>query len=292
MLVGYNPSNDEQGDEVRGVSSYHGTPATMPIGAVAYRTGAPTSTLRAWEHRYGLLRPTRTSGGHRRYSDQDVQRVLAVLELAARGWAVGAAARRVAGHGSGELLAPVEVEQLRTRVWRALEEAFGDLPAHARAPEPADEAPVTGQADAGGGVLEANAAASGGSGGAAAVRQRRRTQPVAAAEQSDWDILQAAHQATRALLYITTAREATDILVDVVGRLGGSTAPADQAGSWALPIDLTFGEDEPILPVAEPLSVARLQLEQLLPGLVEDARRAVALVRRLEDLGGEGTARS
>jgi hypothetical protein len=35
-----------------------------------------------------------------------------------------------------------------------------------------------------------------------------------------------------------------------------------------------------------------LQLEQLLPGLVEDARRAVALVRRLEDLGGEGTARS
>jgi DNA-binding transcriptional MerR regulator len=274
------------------MSSHHGTPATMPIGEVARRTGVAISTLRAWEHRYGLLRPTRTSGGHRRYSDQDVQRVLAVLELAAHGWAVGAAARRVAGQGSGGLLAPVEVEQLRARVWRALEEAFGDLPAPSRAPEAADEPPVTGQADATGGFLKAKAAASGGSGGAAAVRQRRRTRPVAAAEQSDWDTLQAAHQATRALLYITTAREATDILVDVVGRLGGSTAPADQAGSWALPIDLTFGENEPILPVAEPLSVARLRLEQLLPGLVEDARRAVALVRRLEDLGGEGPARS
>ncbi len=64
---------------------------------------------------------------------------------------------------------------------------------------------------------------------------------MAAAEQSDLDTLQAAHQATRALLYITTAREATDILIDVVGRLGGSTAPAAQTGSWALPIDLTFG---------------------------------------------------
>jgi DNA-binding transcriptional MerR regulator len=271
------------------VSSHHSTPVTMPIGEVARRTGVAASTLRAWEHRYGLLRPTRTSGGHRRYSDQDVERVLAVLELAADGWSVGAAARRVAAQGSTGLLAPVEVEQLRARVRLALEEAFGDLPAHARAPEPTDEPPVTDQANATGG---ANAAASGGSGGAAAVRQRRQTQPVAAAEQSDWDTLQAAHQATRALLYITNAREATDILVDVVRRLGGSTAPADQAGSWALPIDLTFGEDEPVLPMAEPLSVARLRLERLLPGLVEDARRAVALVHRLEDLGGEGTTRS
>lgn len=272
------------------MSSHHRTPAIMPIGEVARRTGVAISTLRAWEHRYGLLRPTRTSGGHRRYSDQDVQRVLAVLELAAQGWTVGAAARRVVGQRSGGLLAPAEVEQLRARVWRALEEAFGDLPAQARVPEPADEPPVTGQADATGGVPEASAAASASSGGAA-VRQRRRTRPAAAAEQSDWDTLQATHQATRALLYITTAREATDILADLVRRLGGSTAPANQAGSWALPIDLTFGEDEPILPVAEPLSVARLRLEQLLPGLVEDARRAVALVRRLEDLGGEGTRR-
>jgi hypothetical protein len=98
--------------------------------------------------------------------------------------------------------------------------------------------------------------------------------------------LQTIHQATRGLLYITSAREATEILVAAVHRLGGSTIPAGQADSWALPIDLSFGEGEPILPVAEPFSLARMQLEQVLPGLVEDARRAVQLLRRSEDLDG------
>ena len=99
-------------------------------------------------------------------------------------------------------------------------------------------------------------------------------------------MLQATHQATRAFLYITSAREATEILVAAVHRLGGATIPASQADSWALPIDLSFGDGEPILPVAEPLSLARMQLEQVLPGLVEDARRAVQLLRRSEDLDG------
>jgi hypothetical protein len=99
-------------------------------------------------------------------------------------------------------------------------------------------------------------------------------------------VLQATHQATRALLYITSVREATEILMAAVQRLGGATISASQADSWALPIDLSFGDGEPILPVAEPLSLARMQLEQVLPGLVEDARRAVQLLRRSEDLDG------
>jgi hypothetical protein len=116
------------------------------------------------------------------------------------------------------------------------------------------------------------------------VRQRRRT--VAAAGHQDWELLQAIHEATRGLLYITSTREASEILIAAVHRLGGSTIPAGQADSWALPIDLSFGEGEPVLPVAEPLSLARMQLEQVLPGLVEDARRAVQLLRRSEDLDG------
>jgi hypothetical protein len=116
------------------------------------------------------------------------------------------------------------------------------------------------------------------------VRQRRRT--AAAAGQQDREVLQTIHQATRALLYITSAQETTEILVAAVHRLGGSTIPAGQADSWALPIDLSFGEGEPILPLAEPFSLARMQLEQVLPGLVEDARRAVQLLRRSEDLDG------
>ena len=75
--------------------------ATMPIGEVARRTGVTVPTLRAWERRYELLLPVRTAGGHRRYSDEDVQRVLAVLELTGQGWGVGAAAPRRLGSASG-----------------------------------------------------------------------------------------------------------------------------------------------------------------------------------------------
>ena len=76
------------------------------------------------------------------------------------------------------------------------------------------------------------------------------------------------------------------VSLSLLKRLGGSTIPARQADNRALPIDLSFGDGEPILPVAEPLSLARMHLEQVLPGLVEDARRAVQLLRRSEHLDG------
>jgi DNA-binding transcriptional MerR regulator len=264
------------------MSSQEGDSATMPIGEVARRTGVSVPTLRAWERRYRLLVPVRTSGGHRRYHDGDVQRVLAVLELTAQGWAVGAAARRVAGQRSPFPVRPA-VDQLRERLWTALDQALRELPPDPDARRPPDEPPTTGQVEASARVLE-RAGSSHPSGRAAMVRQRQRT--VTASGQPDWDMLQATHQATRALLYIASAREATEVLVAAVHRLGGSTTPARQADARALPIDLSFGDGEPILPVAEPFTLARMQLEQALPGLVEDARRAVQLLRRSEDLDG------
>jgi DNA-binding transcriptional MerR regulator len=254
---------------------------TMSIGEVARGTGVTVPTLRAWERRYGLLVPLRTAGGHRRYRDEDVRRVLAVLELTGQGWGVGAAARRVAGRSSAASVAR-PVDELRDRLWSALEQALRDLPAgtEAAGPPPGDP-PPTGQAEAAAGAL----AASGSSGASVrAVPVRQRRQIAAAAGQPGWEVLETVHQATRGLLYITSTREATEILIAAVQRLGGSTIPAGQADSWALPIDLSFGEGEPVLPVAEPLSLARMQLEQVLPGLVEDARRAVQLLRRSEDL--------
>jgi DNA-binding transcriptional MerR regulator len=264
------------------VSSQDGDRATMPIGEVARQTGMTVPTLRAWERRYGLLVPVRTAGGHRRYSDEDVRRVLAVIELVRRGWGVGAAARQVAGRRSARP-ADRPVDELRDRLWTALEQALRDLPAGTEAAGPAGESPTTGQPEASAGPLGAPGS-SASPGRAAAVRQRRRT--VAAAGQPDRGVLQETHQATRALLYITSVQEATEILMAAVQRLGGATIPASQADSWALPIDLSFGDGEPILPVAEPYSLARMQLEQVLPGLVEDARRAVQLLRRSEDLDG------
>ena len=46
-----------------------------PIRVVARRTGLTPAVLRAWEKRYGVVDPTRTEGGQRLYSDEDVRRL-------------------------------------------------------------------------------------------------------------------------------------------------------------------------------------------------------------------------
>ena len=264
------------------MSSQDDDPATMSIGEVARRTGVTVPTLRAWERRYGLLVPVRTAGGTAATARKMCGGSWRCSSSSGQGWAVGAAARQVAGQSSAASVAR-PVDELRDRLWSALEQALRDLPAETEAAGPPGESPPTGQAEASAGALPASGS-SGTSVRTATVRQRRPT--AAAAGQQNWELLETVHQATRGLLYITSAQEATEILAAAVHRLGGSTTPAGQADSWALPIDLSFGDGEPILPVAEPLSLARMQLEQVLPGLVEDARRAVQLLRRSEDLGG------
>ena len=59
------------------------TPDTklFPIRVLAEKTAVGTSTLRAWERRYGLLQPQRTPKGHRLYSQKDVKRVAKILDL-------------------------------------------------------------------------------------------------------------------------------------------------------------------------------------------------------------------
>lgn len=59
--------------------------ALFPIGTVSEQTGINTVTLRAWERRYGLLKPRRTPKGHRLYSQHDVDRVKQVLALLDQG---------------------------------------------------------------------------------------------------------------------------------------------------------------------------------------------------------------
>ncbi len=48
------------------------TPA-YNLKAVVRETGLKPDTLRAWERRYGLPAPNRSDGGHRLYSDRDIQ---------------------------------------------------------------------------------------------------------------------------------------------------------------------------------------------------------------------------
>ena len=46
---------------------------TFNLSAVVRETGVKPDTLRAWERRYGLPTPERTSGGHRIYSQRDIE---------------------------------------------------------------------------------------------------------------------------------------------------------------------------------------------------------------------------
>ena len=62
------------------------------IGELARRTGTSTDLLRAWERRYGLLRPQRTSGGFRLYTDEDAARVRRMRAGLERGLAAAEAA--------------------------------------------------------------------------------------------------------------------------------------------------------------------------------------------------------
>lgn len=61
----------------------------LPIRTVAQRTGVNPVTLRAWERRYGLLKPARTGKGHRLYSEDDVARIEEIIAWLARGVAAG-----------------------------------------------------------------------------------------------------------------------------------------------------------------------------------------------------------
>ncbi len=46
---------------------------TFNLKAVIQETGLKPDTLRAWERRYGLPQPKRTAGGHRLYSQRDIE---------------------------------------------------------------------------------------------------------------------------------------------------------------------------------------------------------------------------
>jgi len=49
--------------------------AQLRIGELSYRVGVSPDVLRAWEKRYRLLKPTRSSSGYRLYSERDEWRV-------------------------------------------------------------------------------------------------------------------------------------------------------------------------------------------------------------------------
>jgi len=89
-----------------------GDAGNLRIGEVASRLGVSTHTLRAWERRHGLIKPSRTQGEERRYSAEDVERLGLVKRLSDFGYALA----DVAAQSTEQLRVTVDrLESYRTR---------------------------------------------------------------------------------------------------------------------------------------------------------------------------------
>jgi DNA-binding transcriptional MerR regulator len=87
----------------------------LRIGELSRRVGVSDHVLRAWERRYGLLRPVRSAGGFRLYSEADEGRVRRMQAHLAGGLSAAEAARAalgeddaVAAAADGSAAVPVE----------------------------------------------------------------------------------------------------------------------------------------------------------------------------------------
>jgi methanogenic corrinoid protein MtbC1 len=96
---------------------------------VTRRTGLSADLLRAWERRYEVVKPSRSKGGRRLYSDADVERLRLLFRATLAGRSIG------------------QVAELPTDALAALvrKDAVADAPVHAARhdrPHPALEAPA------------------------------------------------------------------------------------------------------------------------------------------------------
>jgi methanogenic corrinoid protein MtbC1 len=100
----------------------------LNIAALSRRTGVAPDTLRKWEQRYGILRPTRTPGGQRRYAESDVARVEWLRARLGEGYRIGEAAMLLGSADAEVARTPPELrEALIDAASRADEAALGRL---------------------------------------------------------------------------------------------------------------------------------------------------------------------
>jgi len=102
---------DHDMDHDRGHDKDHEEePAVLRIGELSRRVGVSEHVLRAWESRYGLLRPERSKGGYRLYSEDDQIRVKRMRAHLADGLAAAQAAQAaIAQEQPGRTVGPQTV---------------------------------------------------------------------------------------------------------------------------------------------------------------------------------------
>ncbi|SER46609.1 DNA-binding transcriptional regulator, MerR family [Azotobacter beijerinckii] len=118
--------------ELSGASPLAPSPPALeelfPIREVVRLTGVNPVTLRAWERRYGLIQPVRTDGGHRLYSQADIEAIRSILAWTERGVAVSkvgsilarSAASKAATADAGEAPADGEWSEWQARLGLAV----------------------------------------------------------------------------------------------------------------------------------------------------------------------------
>lgn len=85
--------------------------AALTVAAVARRLGVAPATLRTWDRRYGLGPSEHSAGSHRRYSPEDLSRLLTMRRLTLDGVAPSEAAH-AALNAARASSAPSEAEVL------------------------------------------------------------------------------------------------------------------------------------------------------------------------------------
>jgi len=105
---------------------------SLRIGELSRRVGVSDHVLRAWESRYGLLRPSRSDGGYRLYSEADADRIRRMQEFLADGLSAAQAAHAVLAEEPVALgpAANIGVDELAASLREALD-AFDEPGAQA-----------------------------------------------------------------------------------------------------------------------------------------------------------------
>ena len=97
----------------------------LRIGELSRRSGVSPELLRAWERRYGLLRPTRSPGGLRLYSADDLGRVREMQQHLAGGLAAAEAAA-LAGQSESDAVPSLRVPDTARAELAAALDAFDE----------------------------------------------------------------------------------------------------------------------------------------------------------------------
>jgi diguanylate cyclase (GGDEF)-like protein len=112
----------------------------------------------------------------------------------------------------------------------------------------------------------------------------KMSQDAETSAEPHYQVPGAVHEATRSLFRLRTGGDARRVAEHLVRELGGHLLPAGTDDPSVIPVDVSFGDGQPLLAAAPPGSAARALLERHLAPFLLDARHVLQLSGRNERL--------